>query len=171
MKTDIYKLNLHETVIINGMNITRIPGGWIYEVNAIPIKVDFNKEFEPKKPKQTTIEIGNTVTENLINYYNSKNIIKTQISEKIVNEITSLLRTVLKIYTKEQIKESIDNYSEAYKSEFFFSTPWNLVTFLKQKNAMPSFINGGSKQIQYKEWKNKNTVDIKESIQIKNFKI
>lgn len=53
---DIYELKLHETIDImkdNGfpdlkMQITRVPGGWIYNAGAYmnPVFVPYNEEFK-----------------------------------------------------------------------------------------------------------------------------
>lgn len=52
---DIYKLKLHQsTNIAEGIIVTRVPGGWIYEfqkpqVNILqPVFVPFNNEFQNK---------------------------------------------------------------------------------------------------------------------------
>lgn len=55
MENNIYNLELHEvTVITNGLHVTRVPGGWIYEsfIDEVSISstfVPFNNEFQSAK--------------------------------------------------------------------------------------------------------------------------
>ena len=52
--TDIYNLGLHDSILLDAINIFRVPGGWIYESygkndERAAIFVPFNDEFKPKK--------------------------------------------------------------------------------------------------------------------------
>lgn len=40
----IYKLSLHESAIIGGNIVIRVPGGWIY---LIPVGLDYTSVFVP----------------------------------------------------------------------------------------------------------------------------
>ena len=54
---DIYDLELHEPVIINGVQITRVPGGWIYKYSSGVQFVEMNMEFDTKSRKSFPDEI------------------------------------------------------------------------------------------------------------------
>ena len=82
----------------------------------------------------------------LLNYWNSKDIIKHKMSQNIEKEI----KKALKDNTIDEIKTYIDRYDLAIKdNNYFFKTHWTLVEFLKQKNAMNDFKDDGSKWINY----------------------
>lgn len=82
----------------------------------------------------------------LLNYWNSKDIIKHKMSQNIEKEI----KKALKDNTIDEIKTYIDRYEKVIKDKnYFFKTHWTLVEFLKQKNAMNDFKDDGSKWINY----------------------
>lgn len=90
--------------------------------------------------------IYNNIYIELLEYWNSKDIIKHKMSEKISKEIEK----ALKENTLEDIKKYIDRYNRVIKDKsYFFSTCWSLVEFLKQKNAMNDFKDDGSKWVNY----------------------
>jgi len=52
IEDNIYTLILNETVLINGFNITRVPGGWIYQktnpfndASSPLVFIPYNEEF------------------------------------------------------------------------------------------------------------------------------
>ena len=44
----IYALDLHDSVLVReGMQVIRVPGGWLYETNKATTFVPLNNEFYP----------------------------------------------------------------------------------------------------------------------------
>lgn len=83
-----------------------------------------------------------------------KIIVHKELTDKIRKEIIKSLKK----YGFDTIKTCILRYNEALKSGFkLCQYKWTLDIFLKQKNAMPDFIDEGSKWNSYQEWlKQKN---------------
>ena len=83
----------------------------------------------------------------ILEYWNSKDIIK----HKELNEQTEkAIKNALKEFGEEQIKTAIDRYSQVIKdTSYYFDTKWTLCEFLKQRNAMPDFLDNGSKWVNY----------------------
>lgn len=57
MSKTIYDLELHENIQEIGLDITRVPGGWIYRVwdYANPTFVPYSEEFLPRNPEHIGI--------------------------------------------------------------------------------------------------------------------
>lgn len=92
------------------------------------------------------IEIDKDIYTNVLEYWNSKNIIKHKMNESIEKQI----KKSLKDNTFNQITLYIDRYSQVINDEnYFFKTKWTLIEFLKQKNAMNDFKDDGSKWVNY----------------------
>lgn len=91
-------------------------------------------------------ELYNNIYIDILEYWNSKDIIKHKMSDNIEKEI----KKALKDNSVEDIKKYIDRYSRVIKDkDYFFNQKWSLVEFLKQKNAMNDFKDDGSKWINY----------------------
>ena len=113
----------------------------IYINNNINTNKNINKNKE--KYKKENLEA-------ILDYWNSKNIIK----HKSSTDILETINTALKTNTDEEIKLAIDHYKEVLDSNYFFSYKWSLVDFLKRKSGYKSFLNDGSNWVNYLEWKN-----------------
>jgi len=138
---------------INGWNFLTKGGG----VAFIPM----HNEFKPKevKPVQTAMVIKSDLIENLVNYWNTKDIIKCR---AVTPEIEKQYRKIRASKFKDRIKEAIDNYAEVLHSDDYFDHKWSLITFLKQKNCIPDFINEGEKWINYKSSKESKPTEVGE---------
>lgn len=91
-------------------------------------------------------ELYNNIYIDILEYWNSKDIIKHKMSDNIEKEIKKALKENL----EEDIKKYIDRYSRVIKDkDYFFNQKWSLVEFLKQKNAMNDFKDDGSKWVNY----------------------
>ncbi len=98
-------------------------------------------------PKDTQIALE---VHDIFNYWNACDIIvhKT-INEKMVNQIEKSL----KLHGADAIKKAIKNYMIVLKdSRYYFKTKWTLIEFLKQSNALPDFLDAGTKWINYLEF-------------------
>lgn len=105
-----------------------------------------------------TLVIDTLIVDSLIEYFNSKEIIKCKKKTKTLEQI---IMKRLKEFSKEEIINAIDHYSLIiHDSNYFFNTKWSLEKFLKQKNALPEFLDDGEKWINY--------IDFKEKEKIKN---
>ena len=109
----------------------------VKRVLTINCKNLFNFLYEPlKKSVRTPLKnckdnntINNTIN-NIYIYWNSKNIIK---HKEINNKIEKSIKKILKTYSQEEIKKTIDNYSEVLKSnDHFFDYKWSIYDFLNR---------------------------------------
>ncbi len=89
----------------------------------------------------------------LLNIWNEQKIITHQ---EVNEEVQKAIDEAVKKHTKEKVIEAIQRYGKAYHDpEYFFSYKWSLLIFLKQKNGLPDFLDGGSKWEDYKAKKGK----------------
>lgn len=129
------------------------------------------KEKKQEKPKQTEFVLPDSVSSKIIEFYNTLGVIKSPVKDSVIESVEASYRNLIKKgYTKESIVQSMRNYAEAYNSDWFFNTPWNVATFLKQKNACVDFMLDGDKYIQYKKWKESQKPNKeKEEVKIETF--
>ena len=84
----------------------------------------------------------------IFNHWNRQGITNHR---KITPDMTKEIDKALKQYTLENILDAISRYSKIYHDkDYFFSYNWTLVNFLKQKNALPDFLEDGQKWLSYK---------------------
>lgn len=117
--------------------------------NVTDIDIDIDKDINIKKEiekKKSNGAVAPALTE-IFDYWNLKNIIK----HKELNEQTGkAIKNALKEFGEEQIKTAIDRYNQVIKdTNYYFDTKWTLCEFLKQRNAMPDFLDNGSKWVNY----------------------
>lgn len=86
------------------------------------------------------------ICEKILDFWNEKKIIKHKKSDDLIKTIEKSLKK----YSESEIIGSIYRYSEVLKSDYYFNHKWSLTAFLKQKNAMPSFLQNGEKWLNYK---------------------
>lgn len=130
----------------------------ILENNINMLKEENNKLLKILKDNNININninitnkenIKRNQIEKILEYWNSKEIIKHKENDDIKNAISK----ILKENTEDEIKLSIDHYSEVLKSDFFFNYKWSLVDFLTRKRGYKSFLEDGSNWVNYLEWK------------------
>lgn len=99
------------------------------------------------------------INNNILSFWNKKEIIKHKKSEKIVE----IINKKLKDFSEKEILTSIDHYAEIYHDkEYFFKYKWSLEQFMTQKNCLKDFLDDGVKWLNYVEWKTKgNTLKTK----------
>jgi hypothetical protein len=79
--------------------------------------------------------------------WNSQGIIAHQ---ELTPDIAKAIEAAVQTHGIEKILLSIERYAQIYKdANYFFSYKWSLLKFLKQKNALPDFLNGGCKWEDY----------------------
>ncbi len=103
--------------------------------------------------------INNTnknIYSHIFDYWNSKGIIE---HKALTPEREKSIKAALKIYKEDEILKAIDNYSEILSDEGYkFNYKWSLENFLKRKNALPLFMEGGERKINYDTYR-KNKKD------------
>lgn len=110
----------------------------------------------PECRDKDTLIIDSLVIDSLIEYFNKKEIIKCKKKSKTLEQ--TIIKK-LKEFSKDEIMKAIDNYSLVIQdTSYFFNTKWSLEKFLKQKNALPDFLEDGEKWINYKEYKEKENL-------------
>lgn len=102
-----------------------------------------NTNIQSTKKQNTNIK---EIDKEIFDYWNSKDIIRHK-------EITAPVAKVIdKAFNEfgDLIKTAIDRYSQViHDTDYYFDTRWTLAEFLKQRNAMPDFLDGGSKWVNY----------------------
>ena len=82
----------------------------------------------------------------VFDHWNSKNIM---VHRKKPSMLSVILKRILDKYSLDDILMAIDNYAEVYHSNYWFNYKWNIETFLQKKNALPEFMDDGSKWVNY----------------------
>lgn len=74
------------------------------------------------------------------------------VHRKVTADMSKAIDTALKAYSPEEILQAITRYSQIYHDkDYYFKHTWTLINFLKQKNALPDFLEEGQKWIAYKK--------------------
>lgn len=98
--------------------------------------------------------ISNNIYSHIFDYWNSKGIIE---HKALTPEREKSIKAALKIYKEDDILKAIDNYSEILSDEgYTFNYKWSLENFLKRKNALPLFMDGGERKINYDTYRKNN---------------
>lgn len=86
---------------------------------------------------------------------------------KPTKDIVKAIKRALSLYSVEDIKQAIQRYKTVYSDKkYFFEYKWNIITFLKQKNALPEFMDEGSKWNNYVAETSKNQPAPKKAVTI-----
>ena len=148
----LYAMKLGDECEATHGTYVRIPGGWTYTTkHKNEFVIPYTTEFKPKskKPEQTEIEIPSTELERLIEFWNTKDIVKCK---GVTEGIKKAYLKAKKNFSKELIAQAINNYTVVLKDQgYYLDTYWGLEKFLKQSNCIPDFINTGEKWINYKK--------------------
>ena len=119
------------------MDVTKLSNASSKIVEPIP---DINKQIINTNIKENTKE------KEIFDFWNSQHI---QTHQKLTNEMQKAIDKALKTYSMDEIKTAIERYGTIYNSNYYFKYKWDLEKFLKQKNAMPDFLDDGIKWINY----------------------
>lgn len=148
-KKTYYSLSIDSINAINGYENTQYNNCKLQiEDNFSPPIIEENKNAKVDEKQELEIQA-------IFELWNKQKIIvHKELTDKIRKEIIK----ALKKYGFDTIKTCILRYNETLKSGFkLCQYKWTLDIFLKQKNAMPDFIDEGSKWNSYQEWlKQKN---------------
>ena len=84
----------------------------------------------------------------LLSFWNQQ---KITVHRNLTEDMIKAIDATLKVHTKEEIMQAIARYAKIYHDkDYFFSYNWTLINFLKQKNALPDFMDEGQKWLSYK---------------------
>lgn len=89
----------------------------------------------------------NTKEKEIFDFWNLQHI---QTHQKLTDEMQKAIDKALKTYSMDEIKTAIQRYGTIYNSNYYWHYQWRLDDFLKQKNALPDFLDEGSKWLNYK---------------------
>lgn len=106
-----------------------------------------NTNIQSIKKLNTNNIKENTKEKEIFDFWNSQHI---QTHQKLTGEMQKAIGKALKTYSMDEIKTAIQRYGTIYNSNYYWHYQWRLDDFLKQKNALPSFLDEGSKWINYK---------------------
>lgn len=124
------------------MDITKSSNASNKIVEPIP---DINKQIINKDIKEIQKKEEKYVE--IFDFWNSQHI---QTHKKLTDEMKKAIDKALKTYSIEDIKTAIQRYGTIYNSNYYWHYQWRLDDFLKQKNALPDFLDEGSKWLNYK---------------------
>ena len=118
-----------------------------YIYNNINNNINNKKRIEAEKAASEVIEI--------FEYWNTKKNLRTH--KKLDDKMHKAVIKALKNYHIDDILDAIDRYDEILGSDYYFNTVWSLDKFLRQQNALPDFLEDGTKWLSYKaDKKSKN---------------
>ncbi|MTI48246.1 MAG: hypothetical protein FH761_10415 [Firmicutes bacterium] len=135
----------------NGTDI--IPGGYGYSseggTDIHPGGYGYLSVPKDSSTKDSFIKLNNN--NSIFDHWNQKGIIKhKKLNQKMKNAISK----ILKDYTVEELKESIDHYAEMYHSDYkYCNYKWGLDTFINREEGCTKFMDDGDKWIRYCDWK------------------
>ena len=85
----------------------------------------------------------------LLSHWNQQ---KITIHRALTEDMKKAIDATLKAYSQEEVMQAISRYSKIYhEKDYYFKYTWTLISFLKQKNALPDFMEEGQKWIAYKK--------------------
>ncbi len=106
-------------------------------------EVGTKNEFLPITEKE-----DKNIYSELLSFWNQQ---KITVHRKLTEDMIKAIDATLKVHTKEEIMQAIARYAKIYHDkDYFFSYNWTLINFLKQKNALPDFLDDGQKWLSYK---------------------
>ena len=77
---------------------------------------------------------------------------KITVHRDLTEDMKKAIDATLKAYSQEEVMQAISRYSKIYHDkDYYFKYTWTLISFLKQKNALPDFMEEGQKWIAYKK--------------------
>ena len=106
-----------------------------------------NTNIQSTKKLNTKNIKENTKEKEIFDFWNSQHI---QTHQKLTDEMQKAIDKALKTYSMDEIKTAIQRYGTIYNSNYYWHYQWRLDDFLKQKNALPDFLDEGSKWLNYK---------------------
>jgi len=136
----------HEHQVIWSQNfVDRLKGVYKKRDEPLPIKPDFNvsvgdngvpvsdnpvTDSDNQQSKLNYIKVNNNIYILLFDHWNTLGII---IHSKLTSSIKSAVDSVIKDYSQDEIKQSMNNYAEIVKGkEYYFSYRWTLTEFLSR---------------------------------------
>lgn len=85
----------------------------------------------------------------LLSHWNQQ---KITVHRALTEDMKKAIDVTLKAYSQEEVMQAISRYSKIYHDkDYYFKYTWTLISFLKQKNALPDFMEEGQKWIAYKK--------------------
>lgn len=86
----------------------------------------------------------------ILNHWNANQSIKEPLAN---TEIYFIIRKALKLYSKKDICEAIDNYGKVLKSEYtYLKHKWSLKEFLTLEKGLKRFVPGNFDSRNFKNW-------------------
>lgn len=122
-------------------------------VNTYKEKVD--EESIPQPNAEKTEKSSITAAVEVFDFWNTKNIVK---HKELSPQIRKAIDSAIKQYGYSAVLTAINRYWIVYSNtKYFFKYKWSLLLFLKQKNALPSFLDDGDKWNNYMDFIDKPT--------------
>lgn len=111
---------------------------------------------QPQTPNIPSIEdplnniLNNTLNNIYIVVFEHWNKQQITAHKELNADTKKLIDTAIKKYGLDAVKQGIERYSMLYHDpEYYFGYKWSLMNFLKRKNGLPDFLDGGEKWLNY----------------------
>ena len=133
--------------------------------NAIPnITTEITTKITNKN-KTPLPPIGEEVV-NLVEHWNCKGIIRHDIKLWLNDKRNARIKKAINQYGLSQIQTAIDHYATVIQDTKYtlFKYKWDLDQFLKQENALPHFLENGSKWLNYCNWRRQNNKSVTDNL-------
>ena len=112
--------------------------------------IEVNIDIYNKDSKESIYNLRKEIFEHWIS---KKALIK---HKSITENIAKAIDRALKKYDVSEICLAINRYDVMLRSEYWLNYKWSLEDFLSQKNALPDFLDEGSKWVTFREEVEKN---------------
>lgn len=121
------------------------------------IDKEIDKDIDINNINNTILSVpdkNNKTRQEIFNHWISK---KSLIQHKtLTDNIAKAIDKALKIYDVRTICLAINRYDVMLRSTYWLNYKWSLEDFLSQKNALPDFLDDGSKWVTFRDEAEKN---------------
>ena len=148
---------VREYLLINGDfgdNEVEMEAGCLHDVDIVTASCNQgegkDKQSKVDKSKEEYIqEEAVTYQGELFELWNSQDII---VHKVLTDKMIKAMKRIVKDYSLQEIKDSIELYAEAYHSDFYFNHKYTLEKFLRQSNGVPEWTDEGSMYESYLDY-------------------
>lgn len=139
------KTKCHENATVNATVVTIVNWGFYQgKRNGKRHENATESEFLPITEKEEK-----NIYSELLSHWNQQ---KITVHRALTEDMKKVIDITLKAYSQEEVMQAISRYSKIYHDkDYYFKYTWTLISFLKQKNALPDFMEEGQKWIAYKK--------------------
>lgn len=157
-KSYTWKNNLDDS--LNGCQVVskRLPSGCQSGTSDIDIDLDKGIDIDKEEDIDTinnkhivpSSAIASSISNETETIFKLWNEAKITVHKNITADMVKVITKALSLYGVEGITEGIKHYMIIYRdTNYYFKYKWTLIEFLKQSNALPTFLENGDKWLNY----------------------